>query len=162
MFVVDTNVLLYAADLDSPDHDKCASLVAQWRKQDIPWYLTWGIVYEFARVVTHPKVFRRPWPMTEAGRFLQTLLNSPSIGILLETDRHMSVAAEVFLELPGISGNLVFDAHTAILMIEHGIRRIYTRDAGFNRFPFVDVIDPLSGRGRTTIRERRRARLGAT
>jgi hypothetical protein len=67
----------------------------------------------------------------------------------------MQVASEVFDEVPGVSGNLVFDAHTAILMREHGIRRIYTRDADFNRFPFLDVIDPTSGLGRAIVRERR-------
>jgi predicted nucleic acid-binding protein len=29
-------------------------------------------------------------------------------------------------------------------MREHGVRRIYTRDADFHRFPFLEVVDPLS------------------
>ena len=41
------------------------------------------------------------------------------------------------------AGNLFQDAHTAILMREHGIRRGCTRDTDFHRFPFLDVIDPL-------------------
>jgi predicted nucleic acid-binding protein len=28
------------------------------------------------------------------------------------------------------------DAHTAVLMREHGIRTIFTRDSDFHRFPF--------------------------
>jgi predicted nucleic acid-binding protein len=36
------------------------------------------------------------------------------------------------------------DARTAILMREHGIRRICTRDTDFHRFPFLEVIDPLT------------------
>lgn len=32
----------------------------------------------------------------------------------------------------------------AILMREHGIRRIYTRDTDLHRFPFLEVIDLLS------------------
>ena len=39
----------------------------------------------------------------------------------------------------------IHDAHTAILMREHGIRRIVTRDADFHRFPFLEVVDPLAG-----------------
>ena len=39
--------------------------------------------------------------------------------------------------------NLVHDARTAILMREHGVRRICTRDADFHRFPFLEVVDPL-------------------
>jgi len=37
----------------------------------------------------------------------------------------------------------VMDTHTAVLMREHGIARICTRDTDFNQFPFLEVIDPL-------------------
>jgi predicted nucleic acid-binding protein len=37
----------------------------------------------------------------------------------------------------------VHDLHTAVLMREHGISRIVTRDADFRRFRFLDVVDPL-------------------
>jgi predicted nucleic acid-binding protein len=53
------------------------------------------------------------------------------------------VFKDVAAEVADIAGNLVFDAHTAVLMREHGIRRIYTHDAHFRRFPFLDVIDPV-------------------
>jgi CubicO group peptidase (beta-lactamase class C family) len=33
---------------------------------------------------------------------------------------------------------------TAVLMREHGIRRIYTRDTDFHRFPFLEPIDPAA------------------
>jgi predicted nucleic acid-binding protein len=46
-------------------------------------------------------------------------------------------------ELPALRGNLLHDAHTAVLMREHGIRTIYTRDSDFHRFPFLEVVDPL-------------------
>ena len=42
------------------------------------------------------------------------------------------------------------DAHTAILMRENGIKVIYTRDTDFNRFPFVDTIDPVTKHRRTS------------
>jgi predicted nucleic acid-binding protein len=45
--------------------------------------------------------------------------------------------------LPHLAGNLFHDAHTAILMREHGIGRICSRDTDFNQFPFLEVIDPL-------------------
>jgi predicted nucleic acid-binding protein len=62
----------------------------------------------------------------------------------VETERHSAVAAEVLKEVPHVAGNLMHDAHTAVLMREHGIRRIYTRDTGFHRFPFLEPIDPVS------------------
>jgi len=73
----------------------------------------------------------------------QALLASPGLGVLAATTGHEDVASEVIAEMPELSGNLVHDAHTAILMREHGVRQICTRDTDFHRFPFVEVIDPL-------------------
>jgi uncharacterized protein len=47
-------------------------------------------------------------------------------------------------ETRGLRGNLLHDTHTVVLMREHGIRRIYTRDQDFHRFPFIEVLDPLT------------------
>ena len=143
MFVVDTNILVYASDQDSPLHERCRVLVEQWRHQATPWYLTWGIVYEFLRVSTHPRVFRSPWVATDAWKFVEALLASPSLGILTPTDRHPTVAAGVIREIPHLSGNLLHDAQTAVLMREHGVKQIYTRDTDFHRFPFLSPIDPV-------------------
>ena len=144
MFVVDTNVLVYAADEESPLHDACRSLVATARGRAAAWYLTWSICYEFMRVTTHPRVFRRPWSWPQAWSFVSALLSSRSLGVLVPTERHAALVSEVVTELPTLAGNLLHDAHTAILMREHGIRTIYTRDTDFHRFPFVDPIDPAT------------------
>jgi hypothetical protein len=143
MFVVDTNVLVYAADEDSPCHELCRAKLDAWRRQASAWYITWGIAYEFVRITTHPRVMRNPWQVREAWGFMDRLLESRGLGVLVETDRHAAVADEVFGELPRVAGNLVHDAHTAVLMREHGVRQIYTRDTDFHRFPFLEPIDPL-------------------
>jgi len=71
------------------------------------------------------------------------LLASPGLGLLIPTPRHADIAGRVIAELPHRAGNLLHDAHTAILMREHGIRRICTRDTDFHQFLFLEVIDPL-------------------
>ena len=143
MFVVDTNVLIYAADRRASGHKRCRQLLLAWRSQAEPWYLTWGIVYEFLRVATHPRVFRSPFTFDQAFTFIDAVLASPSVGVLQETARHPSILKDIAAQVKGLEGNLVFDAHTAVLMAEHGIRRIYTHDADFRRFPFLEVIDPI-------------------
>lgn len=143
MLAVDTNVLVYAADADSQFHIPCRDRLERQRVRPDAWYTTWGILYEFLRVTTHPRVMRRPWSAKAALEFVTVLLTSPGLTILVPTTRHADVAGEVVLELPHIAGNLFHDAHTAILMREHGIRRICTRDTDFNQFPFLEVIDPL-------------------
>jgi hypothetical protein len=143
LFVVDTNVLIYAANGDAAEHRRCRSLLEEWRGSTLPWYVTWPILYEFLRVVSHPRVLREPWPVAQAWRFVAALLASPSLTVLTPTGRHLDLARLTFEELPDLAGNVLHDAHTAILMREHGIPKVYTRDTDFHRFPFVEVVDPL-------------------
>jgi toxin-antitoxin system PIN domain toxin len=143
MFVVDTNVLIYAADEDSEAHAACRTSIDQWRRQAAPWFLTWAICYEFLRVCTHARVFRRPWTAAAALGFLDALLAAPGVALLEPTVRHPAVLQQTLGELPDLRGNVMHDLHTAVLMREHGVSRIVTRDTDFHRFPFLSVIDPL-------------------
>jgi predicted nucleic acid-binding protein len=113
MFVVDTNILLYAADQHAPEHETARRLVEAWRRQSGAWYVTWGIGYEFLRVLS-------------------------------ESERHAAVVRETLSVVPEVCGNLVFVMHTAVLMKEHGVREVYTRDMDFHRFPFLSVVDPIA------------------
>ncbi len=144
MLLVDTNVLVYAADADSPDHARSRDWLERQRPRPDAWYTTWAILYEFLRVTTHPRVMRRPWSAPRAWAFVAALLDSPGLEVLVATPQHADVAEQVLRELPHLAGNLLHDAHTAVLMREHGIRRICTRDTDFHRFPFLEVVDPIS------------------
>lgn len=143
MFVVDTNIFVHAADEDARAHRLCRGLLQSWREQHGAWYTTWGVLYEFVRVTTHLGVMRRPWRVGQAWGFVGAILASPGLSVLVETERHGAVAAEITAEMPDIAGNIVHDFHTAVLMREHGIKTIYTRDKGFHRFPFLEPVDPL-------------------
>jgi toxin-antitoxin system PIN domain toxin len=147
MFAVDTNVLVHAVDPGSPFHEVCAGELGRCRAQRSPWFVTWSVLYEFIRLVTHPRKMRRPVSVVEAWKAVDALLASPGLRVLTATDRHAQVARAVFEETPGLAGNLAHDAHIAILLREHGIRRIYTRDADFFRFPFLEPVDPVRPAG---------------
>jgi toxin-antitoxin system PIN domain toxin len=123
-------------------HARSRQWLERQRARPDAWYTTWPILYEFLRVTTHPRVMRRPWSASQAWTFVSVLLSAPGLGVLVPTQRHADVAAQVIGELPDLAGNVLHDAHTVILMREHGIRRICTRDMDFHRFPFVEVVDP--------------------
>lgn len=144
MLVVDTNVLVYAADEDSPFNPACLAWLVHQRVRPDAWFTTWPILYEFLRVTTHPRVMRKPWTAPRAWSFVVGLLRSPGLSVLVATLRHGDVAGEIISEMPHLSGNIVHDMHTAVLMREHGIRRICTRDTDFNRFSFLEVFDPVA------------------
>lgn len=144
MFVVDTNVLVYAADMHAKEHERCRALLESWRRGRGAWFLTWGICYEFLRVVTHPRVLRTPWESRAAVQFLGALTAAPSLSMLVPGDRHREILDDLVASIPALNGNLWHDAETAVLMHEHGIRRICTRDTDFHRFPSLEVVDPLA------------------
>ncbi len=82
MLTVDTNVLVYAADVDSQFHVPCRNWLERQRTRPDAWYTTWGILYEFLRVTTHPRVMRRPWTAPALGnlwRRSSPLRVSPSL-----------------------------------------------------------------------------------
>ena len=85
-----------------------------------------------------------PLSPVEAWAFMDAVLAAPSLRVLDSTPKHWGVLGRLLREVPQVVGNRLHDAHTAVLMQEHGVRTIYTRDTDFHRFPFVEVLDPLT------------------
>jgi len=144
MFVVDTNVFVAALDGAAQGHAVCRAHVERWRRGTAPWATTWNVLYEFLRVVTHTRVLRAPLALPQALAFIDALRASPSLQILGHGARHPEVLGEIVRTSAPLSGNLVFDLHTAVILKEHGVRTIVTRDVDFARFAFLDVVDPLA------------------
>lgn len=144
MFVVDTNLLLYAVNPDAPEHGIAHALVDQWRHEERPWFVTWGILYEFLRVSTHPRVFAQPMDLHRAHDWVAALLASRSVSVLTPGSRHLAVLEELAARHPRVRGNLVHDLHTVVLMREHGVTEIRTADTDFHQFTFLDVVNPLA------------------
>ena len=144
MRAIDTNVLVFAEITTSDHHASARMLIEELAEGAAPWAIPWPCVYEFLRVVTHPRVFHPPVPMERALSDLRQVLASPSLRLLHETPRHQEVMEEV-IRISGVSGNLVHDAHIAALCLEHGVTELVTGDRDFARFPGLQVVDPFSG-----------------
>ena len=143
MFVVDTNLLIYAAVREFRKHDQASRLLAEWGSSAEPWHITWSIAYEFLRVVTHRSALPRALTFADAWGFIEDLQASPSFAILVETDRHAEVVRDLTREYPRIAGNRLHDLHIAAVMREHGVVEIRTADMGFHQFKFLRVVNPL-------------------
>lgn len=141
--LVDTNILLYAANRDCPEHATARSVLGRLYSEGTPWCLSWGILYEFMRVATHRAVFPSPLTAGQASGFLAPFLDSELVTVLAPTDRHRSVLSRILEKRPSASGNLFHDIHTAALMQEHGVEEILTSDTDFLQFDFLKVTDPV-------------------
>ncbi|MFL6196990.1 MAG: TA system VapC family ribonuclease toxin, partial [Thermoanaerobaculia bacterium] len=137
--LVDTNVLLKAADQTAAEHLACFQLLEDLRRNGERWFTTWPILNEFLRLSTHPRVFKKPWQASAAWTFVEAILASPGHEILAPSPRHSTIVAQILKEMPDLHGNIFHDLHTAVLLREHGFRRIYTYDNDFLRFRFLQV-----------------------
>jgi toxin-antitoxin system PIN domain toxin len=142
MRALDTNVLVQAEVVTSPFHAVARTLLSDLAEGRAPWAIPWPCVYEFLRVVTHPRIFHPPMPSGKALGDLRQILASPSLVVLGETTRHPEVMTAV-VEASGATGNLVHDAHIAALCIEHGVSELVTGDRDFARFPQVRTFNPF-------------------
>ena len=135
MQAVDTNILVYAEVRSSPHHHRARELLTGLAEGLVPWAIPWPCVYEFLRVVTHPRVYHPPVPLRVALGDLRRILDSPSLVMLQETANHTAVMTDV-LERSEVSGNLIHDAHIAALCI--------TGDRDFSRFASLSIRNPFA------------------
>jgi predicted nucleic acid-binding protein len=74
---VDTNILVYAANLERPEYRAANRILEDLRDGEERWFLTWAIIYEFLRVATHPSIIKYPVPAESALVFGGRLIHSP-------------------------------------------------------------------------------------
>ena len=116
--VLDTNLLLYAANADAPENGAAVAFLTRAAASADAWYLTEGISYEFLRVSTHPAVFPRPLSAVEALSFLDALLEPERFRLLSASTRHWDVLRAVLADLHHPAGNLFFDLGCERLALE--------------------------------------------
>ncbi|MGY8904970.1 MAG: TA system VapC family ribonuclease toxin [Burkholderiales bacterium] len=132
MKLADTNLLVYAADGDSPHH----ALSRQWLEDSLSSAqglgLAWLSVIGFIRLTTHPRLSASPRTVPQALGYVDSWLNHVNCKILHPSVRHSDILARLLLTV-GSAGNLTNDAHLAALAIEHNAE-IGTFDRDFKRF----------------------------
>ena len=142
-YSLDVNLLLYSSDISSPFHVKARSFLQSCMSRRDILYLSWPTIMSYLRIATHPSIFDEPLTPEEAMVNVETLLNLPQSRCLAEEDGFWETWRATTVEV-SVRGNLVPDAHLAVLLRFHGVRRLYTHDRDFRRFNFLDVRDPLA------------------
>jgi len=142
LIALDTNILVYARRAESAHHAAAVKLLKTLAEGDAPWALPWPCVYEFLRVITHPRVFDPPTLLEAALEDLDSLLDSPSLSLLGEGPSHPTHMIRS-IESGRAVGNLAHDAHIAALATEHGVSELWTTDGDFSRFPGLRSRNPF-------------------
>jgi hypothetical protein len=142
VILIDANLLVYAHVRSFPQHAGAREWLDRELSGAAPVGLPWPSLLAFLRIVTNPRIFERPEPMSAAWHQVGAWLATDVAWIPQPTDRHAEVLGTL-LESAGVHANLVPDAHLAALAIEHGLR-LCSADGDFARFPELRWLNPLS------------------
>jgi len=133
LILVDVNVLVHAYREDAPRHAELRAWLQALIDSDNAFALCDLVLSGFLRVVTHPKVFAPPTPLSDALEFVKAVRAQPNCVIVAPADRHWSIFTRLCREAD-TRGNLIPDAYLAALAIESGCELVST-DRDFSRFP---------------------------
>ena len=132
MRIVDANVLIYAVNEASSQHEAARSWLDQALGGDETVGFAWSVVLAFLRLTTHPAVFAQPLDPELATTIVRAWTEQPTALLIDPTPRHLDMLTGLLAEA-GTAANLVNDAHLAALAIEHDATLV-TFDADFGRF----------------------------
>jgi toxin-antitoxin system PIN domain toxin len=138
MIAVDTNVLVYAHRAESPQHVRAANAIRNLAEGEAFWALPVFVLTEFLRVVTHPRLYSPPTPVSTALEVVAHLLESPTVRVLRPGERFWPLLEDAINEAKA-TGNLVLDAQIVAVSKEHGFTTILSADRDFRRFPSVTL-----------------------
>ena len=144
MIAVDTNLLVYGHREDSAWHDLAYAKIAGLAEGRAPWAIPWPCIHEFLAVVTHPRIYAPPTPLSMAIDQVEAWLESPTLILLAETEEFWP-ELRAFLEQGRVAGPVIHDARVAAICRDHGVRELWTADRDFSRFPSLTVRNPLVG-----------------
>ena len=141
MRLVDANLLVYAHVDGSAQHKPAHAWLDRMLNGLEPLGLPWESLLGFVRLVSNPRVFERPEPITDAWKQVDIWLDASSSWIPLPTNQHREILADLLIT-EGLRANHVPDAHLAALAIEHGLVLCSTDD-DFSRFADLRWENPL-------------------
>jgi toxin-antitoxin system PIN domain toxin len=133
VIALDTNILVYAHREDSPFHEAAFRRVAGLAEGLAVWGIPWPCLHEFLAIVTHPRIYVPSTPLARALDQVDAWLESPTLTLLTETERHWSTL-HALLAGGRIAGAQVHDARVAALCRQHGVRELWSTDRKLQPF----------------------------
>lgn len=138
MDLVDNNILIYSFRPEMKLHAPAKLWLEASLNGSRSLRLFPTVEVGFARLVTHPKLFKHPSMISEVREFLSVLCASPAVEIALWNpfmrDRWLRLCDDL-----NLSGNDCNDAMLAAVALEKNLR-VVTFDRGFRRFPGLKLL----------------------
>lgn len=142
MNLVDANVLIYAVNADSPQHQKARTWLENALSGSETIGFAWTVLLAFLRITTRRGIMEKPLDVAQAIAYVDSWLQQPNAEIVEANQNHWLIL-RTLLGAAGTAGNLTSDAHLAALALGGGWTLIST-DHDFRRYAGLSVVTPLA------------------
>lgn len=142
--LLDTNVLVYATNEDSPFFPRARELLDQALAGDLEAAITPQILAEYYAVITDPRRLDQPLTPQEARQQVEALLGAGTIRLLplKESTSRQMVELAVRHE---IRAQEIYDTQVVATMLDHEVPVILTaNEPDFQRFDEIEVRNPFA------------------
>lgn len=138
----DTNILVYARDIDSPFHKKAKQLQDSVTSGDLNAVITPQNLLEFYSTITNKSKNKNPDSPKEAIMEVEKYLRS-SFELIIPTGGEIGILLGL-LKDKELVGRRIFDVYLAAAMLSNGIKTIYTaNERDFEMFDEIKTVDPF-------------------
>lgn len=142
MIAVDTQILVYAFRAESDFHQKSLRVLKDLAESGDTWAIPWSCFHEFINIATHPKIYSPPATIDDALRAIDEWKKSETLIFLAENEEYYQVISKIAKEV-NTRGPLIHDVRIASVCIANNIKRLWTIDRDFSRFPMLKTENPL-------------------
>jgi predicted nucleic acid-binding protein len=142
-YLLDTNVLIYATLQGDPRHKEAARLLAAAGLRGHTVYVSAQNLAEMWGALTGPRTVP-PDPPSVAEAKIASIAALPHVVVLPVDKQTVRRAAEI-ARRHGLVRQRYYDAQIAAVMLQHGIRRIFTENVkDFAGLDCVDAVNPFA------------------
>jgi hypothetical protein len=140
--LLDTNVIVYAADEDSPFHGAACSLRERGLTEKVSLCICPQVLSEFYAIVTDPKRVRSPISQREALSEIEKYYQSESILKIYPGPDIIQWTIDL-LTRHEVTKQEIFDLQLVATMLSNNVTRLYTyNQSDFGKFKEIEVLCP--------------------
>lgn len=140
--LVDTNILVYSVNLDSPFHQKAESFLKNGLTKKLI-FLTPQVVLELYNVISSPK-FTSPLKPSAIKKIMNFFSNQASFPYISPKEKTFQKAIIIALQAKSFGKQKIFDAYLAATCLDNQIKIIYTHNPkDFTFYSGIISVDPL-------------------
>lgn len=141
MIISDLNLLVYAFNASSEQHEKAKLWWENLLNNDEFVGIPWVVYLGFLRLMSGRHILKEPYSIQEVLKICESWFSIPTVRLLEVTAETREILQQL-LQKYHLSGQMISDAAIAATAIEHKAI-LYSNDTDFLRFPELRVFNPL-------------------